>query len=189
MLRPDDTPRPAIGSLAVGARHAYAGAWDIDESIDPSNERTAGPSVWRAEARYDRRKTVATIVLADDSDDLRSVFAAGLRLHGHEVIEAADGLEAIAQVRAHQPDLLLLDVWMPNASGLEVLDALRSEPVAAQLKVAMLSVLGDAETQLAAFGSGAIAYVVKGIGLAEFVRRVEELLVAPIPAGPAPRPA
>jgi DNA-binding response OmpR family regulator len=132
--------------------------------------------------------TVATIVLADDSDDLRSVFAAGLRLNGHEVIEASDGLDAVAKVRTHHPDLLLLDVWMPHASGLEVLDVLRSEPVAARLKVAMLSVLGDAETQLAAFGGGAVAYVVKGIGLAEFVRRVEELLVAPVP-GPTPRSA
>lgn len=128
---------------------------------------------------------VATIVLADDSAELRAIYAPLLRLQGHTVHEAADGEEALAVVRAQRPDLLILDVWMPRLSGFEVLDVLRFEPAAAQTRVLMLSVLGDADSQLDAFGSGAVAYLVKGLSLAEFLQRVSATLAeGPIPAVP-----
>jgi DNA-binding response OmpR family regulator len=119
---------------------------------------------------------VATIVLADDCDDLRVVYGTCLRARGHEVHEAADGRTAIELVRRVRPDLLLLDVWMPNGNGFEVLDALRFDSVAGRMRVVMLSVLSDGDTQLEAFGGGATEYLVKGLSLAEFVERVEGLL-------------
>ena len=66
----------------------------------------------------------ATIVLAEDDADLRALYASGCAGAGHCVWEAADGGEALAQVRANRPDLLLLDVWMPVMNGLEVLENL-----------------------------------------------------------------
>ncbi len=126
-----------------------------------------------------------TIVLADDSAELRAIYAPLLRLRGYTVFEAADGEEALAEVRAHKPDLLILDVWMPRLGGFEVLDALRFEPAAAQTRVLMLSVLGDADSQLDAYGSGAVGYLVKGVSLAEFLQHVASTLeVGPIPAMP-----
>ena len=119
---------------------------------------------------------MATIVLADDCDDLRVVYGTCLRARGHEVHEAADGRTAIELVRRVRPDLLLLDVWMPNGNGFEVLDALRFDSVAGRMRVVMLSVLSDGDTQLEAFGGGATEYLVKGLSLAEFVERVEGLL-------------
>ena len=67
----------------------------------------------------------ATIVLAEDDADLRALYAEWLRRAGHRVWEAADGGEAVAQVRACRPDLLLLDIWMPVLNGLEVLEYLK----------------------------------------------------------------
>lgn len=128
--------------------------------------------------------SMAVILLADDSDDLRAVYAQVLKARGHTVLEAADGREAVDLAQGQGPELMLLDVWMPGLNGLEVLEALRHAPAMAQTRVAMLSVLGDADTQLESFGAGAIEYLVKGLGLDEFVARIEALLAgSPIDPG------
>lgn len=121
---------------------------------------------------------MATILLADDSADLRTLYGTCLRGRGHDVIEAEDGRAAVEQVRRHRPDLLLLDIWMPELNGYEVLDALRSEPAALRMKVIMLSVLDDGEAQLRAFGGGAVEYLVKGVTLAALSARVDAVLAS-----------
>lgn len=128
---------------------------------------------------------MATIVLADDCDDLRLVYASCLRARGHDVHEAADGCQAVEMVRRFQPELLLLDIWMPGRNGFEVLDDLRFEPAAAHTRVLMLSVLSDGGTQLEAYGGGALDFLIKGLPLAEFVNRVESLLTFPSLSGAA----
>lgn len=119
---------------------------------------------------------MATILLADDSADLRSLYAPVLRSRGHQVHEVACGREAVEATRTLRPELLLLDIWMPGMNGFEVLDALRGDPATTHTRVAMLSVLGDADSQFEALGSGAVDFLVKGLGLAEFLERVEALL-------------
>lgn len=128
---------------------------------------------------------MGSIVLADDDEDLRAVYAPLLRARGHEVREAPGGLEALELVREHRPGLLILDVWMPRCNGFEVLERLRRDPLAARMKVLMLSNLGDADTRLECFEMGAADYLVKGLPLREFAERVAGLLEAeaePIPA-------
>lgn len=120
----------------------------------------------------------AIIVLADDEPDLRAVYGEVLRLEGHAVWEACDGREAIELVSQHQPDLLILDVWMPGINGFEVLDRLRQEPSATTLKVVMLSNLGDSDTRLEGFSAGVVDYWVKGQSLDEFRDRVRQTLSA-----------
>ncbi len=119
---------------------------------------------------------MATILLADDNSELRSVYAPVLRAQGHIVYEAVDGLQAVALAQQVRPDLLLLDVWMPGLNGFEVLESLRSDPAATRMRVAILSVLGDADSQLEAFGAGAVEYLVKGMGLDEFLKQIEATL-------------
>ena len=120
----------------------------------------------------------ASIVLADDEPDLRAVYAEVLRREGHEVREAADGREALALVAAHQPDLLILDVWMPVVNGFEVLEKLRHDPLATTLKVVMLSSLGDADTRFEGFSAGVEDYWVKDLSLDEFRDRIRQVLQA-----------
>lgn len=124
----------------------------------------------------------ATIVLADDEEDVRALYATLLRAEGFEVAEAADGPSAVALVTDRRPDALVLDLWMPGLNGLEVLDRLRHEPAAARTRVVLLSCLGDADYRLEAFEAGADAYLVKGTPLAELVAEVRRLLAAD-PAG------
>jgi DNA-binding response OmpR family regulator len=120
----------------------------------------------------------STIVLADDESDLRSVFGAVLRHEGHTV---CDGREAIEMVGRHDPDLLILDLWMPVVNGFEVLDALRNDACATTLKVIMLSNLGDADSRLESFSAGVVDYWTKGLALDDFRDRVR-LVLAGLPA-------
>ncbi len=119
---------------------------------------------------------MAKVILADDDDDLRAVYVAALQAAGHDVWEAPDGRCAIDLVRAHRPDLLLLDIWMPALNGFEVLDALRHDPSGVRLKIVVISNLADADARLEAFEGGATDYLVKGLALDDFLRRVRELL-------------
>ena len=117
-----------------------------------------------------------TIVLADDEDDIRAVYAPALRALGYTVWEAARGQDAVALVLEHRPGLLLLDVWMPEMSGLEVLERLRHDPAAATMKVVMLSNMSDADTRMECFDRGATDYWIKGLPLADLRDRVALLL-------------
>lgn len=122
------------------------------------------------------RPPVATLVVADDDDDLRAVFLHALTFAGHQVREARDGESALEAVRAHRPAALLLDLWMPGLTGFDVLDRLRHDPAASRLKVIVVSNLGDADSRLAAFEAGASAYLVKGRSLAEMIGLVARTL-------------
>ena len=68
---------------------------------------------------------MARILVADDHDDARSVFASVLRDAGHEVIEAADGIQALAVFEQQHPDVALIDIFMPGRDGVEVIRAMR----------------------------------------------------------------
>lgn len=127
----------------------------------------------------------ATIVLAEDDSNLRGLYAAWLRQCGHRVWEAADGGEALAQVRANRPRLLLLDVWMPVLNGLEVLENLASTGDAAGLKVVILSHQRDADTRLEGFALGISDYWTKDLSLTELNARIEAVLTEPAPAARA----
>lgn len=119
---------------------------------------------------------MAKVVLADDDDDLRAIYGTALKAAGHEVWEAPDGKAAIDLVRAQHPDLLLLDLWMPTLNGFEVLDALRHDPSGVRLRTVVISNLADADARLEAFEGGVSEYLVKGLSLDAFLRRVGEIL-------------
>jgi DNA-binding response OmpR family regulator len=118
----------------------------------------------------------ATIVLADDEAELRTIYASALRDAGYDVWEAGDGREALALVIAKRPALLVLDVWMPHLNGFEVLERLRDQPQATNLKVVMLSNLGDSDTRFEGFSIGVTDYWLKGLSLADLQSRVSQIL-------------
>jgi DNA-binding response OmpR family regulator len=122
---------------------------------------------------------VATVVLADDDDDLRAVYGPCLQEAGYTVWEAANGLEAVEQVRKYRPSLLLLDLWMPGLNGFEVLDRLRYDAAAAQMKVVMFSVQSDADSRLEGLGCGAVEFLIKGLSLADLRARIGRILADP----------
>jgi DNA-binding response OmpR family regulator len=129
-------------------------------------------------------KVSATILLAEDDAELRALYAECLRRDGHVVLEAADGAEALSQVRAHTPELLLLDIWMPILNGLEVLEQLGRTSEAVGLKVVVLSHLGDADTRLEGFALGVDDYWTKDLSLVDLCARIQRLMgLSSIPPG------
>ncbi len=119
---------------------------------------------------------MAIIVLAEDEDDLRAIYAAYLRSSGFEVHEATNGVEALELIRTRHPDLLLLDLWMPLLNGFGVLKALRHDGASGHTRVVVLSCQSDADARLECFGEGAVDFLVKGMPLADLVTHLRRSL-------------
>ncbi len=83
--------------------------------------------------------TAKKVLLADDEDDIRITLGKRLKTKGYEVETAVDGLEALDKVKSFSPDLLILDVMMPELNGFQVCRALREDPKTKDLPVLILT--------------------------------------------------
>jgi DNA-binding response OmpR family regulator len=122
------------------------------------------------------RAEPATIVLAEPDADPRSTYARYLREAGHNVWEAEDGAQALALVRSHAPELLILDAWMPILNGLEVLEQLIGAPQAVGIKVVMLSKERDVDMRLEGFALGVADFWSRDMPAVELLERIDQLL-------------
>ena len=116
----------------------------------------------------------ARLLLVDDEENLRSMLEAALRHHGFEVEAAATGRDAIAAVAASDPDLILLDVMMPDLDGFEVCRRLRSDGV--RTPVLFLTARDATEDKVRGLTLGGDDYLVKPFSLDELVARVQAVL-------------
>jgi CheY-like chemotaxis protein len=117
-----------------------------------------------------------TILVADDEWEVRELVRTILEWEDYAVVEAKDGEDALAQARAIQPDLILLDVRMPKMNGLDVLESLQADPTLASIPVVMLSVLTNYPQVGAALRNGAIAYLPKPFEIPDLARMVKRVL-------------
>lgn len=101
------------------------------------------------------------ILVADDNQQIRLLVSAALRSLGHELLMAVDGEEALKIATEEVPDLVLLDVQMPQLDGFEVLGFLRKRPETASVKVVMLTTAAQTADKKRGAELGAIDYVVK----------------------------
>ena len=112
-----------------------------------------------------------TVLVVDDDPDLRML--AGMQLgDGFDVIQASDGEECVRKATAQQPDVILLDMMMPGMNGAEVLTALSSDPLTADIPVIFLSALGTTDDRVKGLDSGAVDYIAKPAEPKELVARV-----------------
>jgi DNA-binding response OmpR family regulator len=119
-----------------------------------------------------------TILLVEDAPAVRSALRRCLEALGHEVREAADGRAALDELTRRSPDLVVLDLVLPQVSGYEVCEALRASSAEAHRSVPVLVISGRVlpEDRAEALEAGADAFLAKPFGLAEFRARVESLL-------------
>ena len=114
------------------------------------------------------------LLVADDEDSLRSVVVTELRENDFHVLEATDGAEAISLLKQHTFDLALLDMKMPNASGLDVLHFIHDNKI--KMKVYMLTSMDDLNIALEAKKLGAEGYLLKPFNIDDVRQRVVEAL-------------
>jgi CheY-like chemotaxis protein/phosphoribosyl 1,2-cyclic phosphodiesterase len=130
-----------------------------------------------AEQPADRGATAAKRVLVvDDDPDIRALANKALSQDGHTVSEASSGREALALIAMRAPDLLVLDLLMPEQGGLEILRILRSLPATATLPVLVLTAMDDEASTRAGFDLGANDYVTKPFSIPQLAARVRACL-------------
>jgi CheY-like chemotaxis protein len=118
------------------------------------------------------------IVVAEDDDAIAHLVNMALGDAGYLCLRAHDGEEALRLVRAHDPDLLVLDVMMPRVDGLEVARRLKSDVMWSRTPILMLTALGGVDQQVEGLEAGADAYMAKPFNLREFAARVKALIRA-----------
>ncbi len=120
---------------------------------------------------------MAKILLVEDDNNLREIYEARLQAEGFSIVSAHDGEEALVVAKGERPDLIISDVMMPKISGFEMLDIIRATPTLANVKIIMLTALGQNEDQDRANKLGADRYLVKSqVTLEDIVNTANELL-------------
>ncbi|MGD8328509.1 MAG: response regulator [Acidobacteriota bacterium] len=116
------------------------------------------------------------ILVVDDDPDVRDVLTRVLRRRGYVVENAADGEEALAAVRAHDPDLMVLDVYLPKLSGLEVLHAIQREDL--HTRTIAVSGIPDDEMVRNTEQLGAVTFLAKPFDFPVLTEEIAANLVA-----------
>src|SRR5687767_13430696 len=116
------------------------------------------------------------VVIIEDETDLRDLLAYNLKGAGYEVYLASDAATGVALVREQLPDLVLLDIMLPDASGLDVCRMLKSHPQTRDTQVVMVTAKGEEIDRVVGFELGADDYVVKPFSTRELILRVQAVL-------------
>ncbi|MCX8072404.1 MAG: UDP-3-O-acyl-N-acetylglucosamine deacetylase [Candidatus Binatia bacterium] len=120
---------------------------------------------------------MATVLVVDDEPEIRATLRGILVEEGLNVVEAEDGKSALTAIRKTAPDLVIVDVWMPEMDGLEFLRALNAAPdVPHRPAVVMISGHGNIETAVKATKLGAVDFVEKPFSLDGFLSTIERAL-------------
>jgi len=117
-----------------------------------------------------------TILVVDDQKDFAQLVERTLQQEGYDVILAADGTTGLRIAREHNPDLVVLDLTMPDIDGLEVCKALRSQPRHARLPILVLSARASAADRILGLELGADDYLIKPFVPRELAARVQAIL-------------
>ena len=116
------------------------------------------------------------IVIADDDSIITSLVSLRLGMAQFEVLSAADGEEALALIRESEPVAAILDMQMPRKTGMDVLGAIKADPLTSKLPVMMLTGERDPYIVMRAVGAGAGDYMVKPFDPDKLLERVTKLV-------------
>jgi DNA-binding response OmpR family regulator len=137
---------------------------------------------------YDKRRGMRNkILVVDDDAELVELVSFNLKQAGYVTGSASNGVEAIKKARTLEPDLIVLDVMMPELDGFAVCEILRRDPATASIPIMMLTALSSQLGRMAGLGSGASDFLTKPFSPRLLIARIEDLLkktanIAPSPA-------
>ena len=116
------------------------------------------------------------ILAIDDDAETLYCLTVALKTLGYQAIGAQDGAEGLRLARQHQPDLILVDLMMPNMDGFEVCRQLRADPATSETPIAILSALGSLADQTAGMELGVSHYLIKPVSINKLARVIDELV-------------
>jgi twitching motility two-component system response regulator PilH len=119
---------------------------------------------------------MSTVLVVEDSPAQRAMIADLLKGSGLEVTSASNGVEALEQIKGRQPDLIVLDIVMPEMNGYEVCRRLKADPKTQHLPIVMCSSKGEEFDRYWGMKQGADAYIAKPFQPKELVGTVKQLL-------------
>ena len=117
------------------------------------------------------------ILVVDDEPNVLRMVGYALHTEGFAVVVAKNGAEALAKIQSETPDLVILDVLLPDISGEEVCKQLRMKPETLDLPIIMLSARSEVPDKVRGFEAGADEYIVKPITPEELIARIKALLL------------
>jgi sigma-B regulation protein RsbU (phosphoserine phosphatase) len=116
------------------------------------------------------------VLIVDDSVDNRRLLVRTLQKSGFELAEAANGKEALSRTREFYPDLILLDIMMPELDGYQVCETLKSDPDTADIPVIFLSAKTETQDKIKGLEIGGVDYITKPFDRGEVLARVRTQL-------------
>jgi class 3 adenylate cyclase len=116
------------------------------------------------------------ILIVDDNETNRDILQSRLEIHGYQLVQAADGEEALTLACRDHPDLILLDVMMPKIDGFEVCRRLKNDPALPFMPIILVTAKADSKDVVAGLDAGADEYLTKPIDQAALVARVRSML-------------
>lgn len=117
-----------------------------------------------------------TILLVDDEQDILEFVSYNLKREGFKISTANNGRKALEIAKQIKPDLMLLDVMMPEMDGIEVCETIRKTPEINNTLIAMLTARSESYSQIAGFDAGADDYIIKPIRPKVLISRIKALL-------------
>lgn len=120
-----------------------------------------------------------TILIVDDEPSIVITLEYLMKHAGHDVVTARDGLQALDCLAESKPDLMILDVMMPNKNGFEVCEEVRSDDRFADMPIVILSAKSSEAEINRGLALGADAYIIKPFSTHDLVERVNSLLNEP----------
>jgi two-component system cell cycle response regulator len=164
-------PGPGFDTTTVAALIAQA-----DEAVTAARYLGETTAIWSERPHREVAAAAArTVVVAEDDPDVIRIVDAQLRASGHQAFIAFDGEQALAAIREHAPDVVVLDLMMPKLNGFDVLTRIREMPVP-RPRVIVLSGRGREQDVMRAFELGADDYVTKPFNPQELMARIARLL-------------
>jgi DNA-binding response OmpR family regulator len=119
------------------------------------------------------------VLIVEDDPDLVELLSFNLRAAGFAVGTAADGLDAIKKARSLIPDLILLDLMLPELDGFGVCEILRRDPATAGIPIIMVTAMSSQFARLAGMEAGANDFITKPFSPKQLISRVHEILGRP----------
>lgn len=116
------------------------------------------------------------ILIVEDNELNLKLFRDLLTAHGYEILETNDGLEAIMLTRNERPDLILMDIQLPEISGLDITRRLKADPSVSSIPIIAVTAFAMKDDEEKILAAGCEAYISKPISIVPFIKTVQHFL-------------